>query len=91
MPSNSPFSRSLPFNFQVSISFFEIYGGRCQDLLNNRNRLNVREDGGGEVIVSDLEELQAESVQDMLDIIGNHQFIIFVCATRCYSLTRPLI
>ena len=26
---------------QVYVSFFEIYGGRCQDLLNNRNRLNV--------------------------------------------------
>ena len=34
-------------SYEVFISFFEIYGGRCQDLLNNRNRLNVREDGGG--------------------------------------------
>ena len=24
--------------FKVTLSFFEIYGGRCQDLLNNRNR-----------------------------------------------------
>jgi hypothetical protein len=34
---------------QVLVSFFEIYGGRCQDLLNNRQRLNIREDGAGEV------------------------------------------
>lgn len=36
-------------NVQVQVSYFEIYGGRCQDLLNSRQRLNVREDGGGEV------------------------------------------
>ena len=56
-------------SLQVFISFFEIYGGRCQDLLNNRNRLNVREDGGGEVVVSDIEEMEAGSVDEMLGII----------------------
>ena len=40
------------------MSYFEIYGGRCQDLLNSRERLNVREDGNGEVVVSDLMEIQ---------------------------------
>ena len=34
---------------RIFVSYFEIYGGRCQDLLNSRQRLNVREDGGGEV------------------------------------------
>ena len=29
----------------------------------------MREDGGGEVIVSDLEEIRASSVEDMLSII----------------------
>jgi kinesin family protein 2/24 len=56
-------------NLQVVVSFFEIYGGRCQDLLNNRNRLNVREDGSGEVVVSDLAEVTVQSMQDMLDVI----------------------
>lgn len=54
---------------KVFLSFFEIYGGRCQDLLNNRNRLNIREDGNGEVVVSDLIDIQATCVQDMLNII----------------------
>ena len=36
----------------VFVSFFEIYGGRCQDLLNNRYRLEVREDGKGEVVIA---------------------------------------
>jgi hypothetical protein len=47
----------------------EIYGGRCQDLLNSRHRLNVREDGAGEVVVSDLMELQADNVDGLSAII----------------------
>ena len=53
----------------VFVSYFEIYGGRCQDLLNSRQRLNVREDGAGEVVVSDLMELQADSVDALHNII----------------------
>ena len=30
-------------DLDVTVSFFEIYGGRCQDLLNERHRLIVRE------------------------------------------------
>jgi kinesin family protein 2/24 len=56
-------------DLEVAVSFFEIYGGRCQDLLNNRNRLSVREDGSGEVVIGDLEELPATSVAEMLEII----------------------
>eukprot|EP01038_Epipyxis_sp_PR26KG_P014246 gene14246-19118_t len=56
-------------NLQVFISYFEIYGGRCQDLLNSRQRLNVREDGGGEVVVSDLMELEADSIESLHAII----------------------
>mgnify|MGYP001397104179 CR=1 FL=1 len=55
--------------YEVFLSFYEIYGGRCQDLLNNRNRLNIREDGNGEVVISELVEIQASCVQDMLNII----------------------
>ncbi len=47
--------------YQVFVSYFEIYGGRCQDLLNGRQRLQVREDGGGDVVVGDLHE---EEVSD---------------------------
>lgn len=47
----------IPYDFiianlsQIVVSFFEIYGGRCQDLLNDRQRINVREDYGGEVLL----------------------------------------
>lgn len=53
----------------VMVSMFEIYGGRCQDLLNNRNRLVVREDGSGEVIVSDLMDVQVSSMEELQAII----------------------
>lgn len=56
-------------NLLVQISYFEIYGGRCQDLLNNRERLNVREDGNGEVVVSDLLELSVSSADELHAII----------------------
>jgi kinesin family member 2/24 len=51
------------------VSFFEIYGGRCQDLLNNRNRLAVREDGAGDVVIAGLMEEDARSAQEMTQII----------------------
>jgi len=54
---------------RVFVSYFEIYGGRCQDLLNNRQRLNVREDGSGEVIVGDLEEFEADGPESLQAIV----------------------
>ena len=56
-------------HIEVVVSYFEIYGGRCQDLLNNRERLNVREDGNGEVIVSELLELKANDEDELQSII----------------------
>lgn len=56
-------------NLQVFLSFFEIYGGRCQDLLNNRHRLTVREDGGGDVVIGELEEQEAGTASEMEQII----------------------
>jgi kinesin family protein 2/24 len=53
----------------VGVSFFEIYGGRCQDLLNHRHRLEVREDGKGEVNIAGLEEVEVRSYEDLLGMI----------------------
>jgi len=53
----------------VTVSFFEIYGGRVQDLLNERKRLRVLEDGKGEVVISGLEEFEANNPEQLLKLI----------------------
>lgn len=53
----------------VMVSFFEIYGGRIQDLLNKRNRLKVLEDGKGEVVITGLREYEANDANHLLEII----------------------
>lgn len=51
----------------ILVSFFEIYGGRIQDLLNNRERLKVLEDGKGEVVVTGLMEFEANNPKHLLE------------------------
>lgn len=53
----------------VTVSFFEIYGGKIQDLLNDCRRLKVLEDGKGEVVVSGLKEFQANDPNQLLELI----------------------
>jgi kinesin family protein 2/24 len=53
-------------NTTVSVAFFEIYGGFVQDLLNNRSRLKVLEDSKGEIVVSGLEEFEANDPSSFL-------------------------
>eukprot|EP00550_Attheya_septentrionalis_P012955 CAMPEP_0198304958 /NCGR_PEP_ID=MMETSP1449-20131203/57663_1 /TAXON_ID=420275 /ORGANISM="Attheya septentrionalis, Strain CCMP2084" /LENGTH=591 /DNA_ID=CAMNT_0044007487 /DNA_START=561 /DNA_END=2336 /DNA_ORIENTATION=- len=59
----------------VSVAFFEIYGGRIQDLLNNRFRLKLLEDGKGEVVITGLEERSANDAAEFLRLIeeGNRE------------------
>jgi len=93
-------------NLTVFVSFFEIYGGRCQDLLNNRHRLIVREDGKGDVVVSELEELEAQSEEQLIFYIqqvrqkwyygfwmlANYVLVVYgFWLTLVQSSLRPLI
>lgn len=57
-------------NIEIFVSFFEIYGNRCQDLLNGRHRLNVREDGRGEVHVAGLQEFSVTSSEELLALVA---------------------
>ncbi|KAJ0394263.1 hypothetical protein P43SY_004640 [Pythium insidiosum] len=52
----------------VCVSFFEIYGGRCQDLLHGK-RCSIREDGKGEVQIIDLEEVRTRTAEELLSVI----------------------
>ena len=44
------------------VSCFEIYGGRLFDLLNSRNKLEIREDRGKRVCIVGLKEYCVEEV-----------------------------
>ncbi|CAM9960373.1 unnamed protein product [Ectocarpus fasciculatus] len=58
-------------SLSVHVSFFEIYGGRCQDLLNHRHRCVVREDGKGEVVIAGLQEKEAMDAEGLEEFIAD--------------------
>jgi kinesin family protein 2/24 len=58
-------------DLQVWVSFFEIYGGKLFDLLNERGKLVCREDGQKSVNIVGLEEKLCENVDDLLECIAN--------------------
>ena len=53
-------------NTKIICTFFEIYGGRCIDLLNRRKKLTIREDGKGNVVVGGLCEEQVTTKEELL-------------------------
>ena len=62
-------AQNLNKKFDFYISFFEIYGGRLFDLLNNKNKLQVLEDKNQKVQIFGLEEKIAQTPDDMRAII----------------------
>ena len=46
-------------NYTTSASYFEIYGGRCLDLLNEKVVLNILEDKNGNIQIPGLTERPA--------------------------------
>mmetsp|Transcript_31595 Transcript_31595/g.50424 ORF Transcript_31595/g.50424 Transcript_31595/m.50424 type:complete len:658 (-) Transcript_31595:3760-5733(-) len=53
----------------VHCAFFELYGGRCVDLLHNRRVCSIREDGKGVVQVEGLQEILVSDESELLDLI----------------------
>lgn len=62
-------SKSMNLNIVFFISFFEIYGGRLFDLLNNKSKLQVLDDKNGKVQIFGLEQKEARSPDEMHSII----------------------
>ncbi len=52
------------------MSFFEIYGGKVSDLLNEKKKLAIMEDAKGKIQVQGLDEKPATSAKNMIDIIN---------------------
>ncbi|XP_059485969.1 kinesin-like protein KIF2A isoform X2 [Neocloeon triangulifer] len=70
--ANSPKFKSL--NIRISASFFEIYSGKLFDLLADKAKLRVLEDGKQEIKVVGLTEKVVHNVDDVLKLIqhGNN-------------------
>jgi kinesin family protein 2/24 len=57
-------------NVKFTVSFYEIYCGKLLDLLNDRNKLNVREDAKQSVNIVGLLQKQIDSLTGLMEIIG---------------------
>ncbi|XP_071691982.1 kinesin-like protein KIN-13B isoform X2 [Rutidosis leptorrhynchoides] len=55
--------------FQLFFSFFEIYGGKLYDLLNDRKKLCMREDGSKQVCIVGLQEYKVSDVETIKELI----------------------
>lgn len=55
--------------FQLFVSFFEIYGGKVFDLLNDRRKLCMREDGKQQVCIVGLQEYKVSNVDTIEELI----------------------
>ena len=57
-------------DLELYISFFEIYCGKLQDLLNNREVVQCREDGNHEVHIVNLTEMRCHTVEDIMNALS---------------------
>ncbi|KAK8698463.1 hypothetical protein V6N13_114580 [Hibiscus sabdariffa] len=55
--------------FQLFVSYFEIYGGKVFDLLNDRKKLFMREDGKQQVCIVGLQEYKVLDVETIKELI----------------------
>ncbi|KAL3911812.1 MAG: hypothetical protein SGILL_007136 [Bacillariaceae sp.] len=60
-------------NAEVTLAFFELYGGAVQDLLHDRKRCKLLEDGKGEINILGLQEVSATNAETFLRVISEGQ------------------
>ena len=84
--------------FDFYISFFEIYGGRLFDLLNNKNKLQVLDDKNGKVQIYGLITQQVESKDQMHKIIDaanairiTHNTVTNETSSRSHAICNIII
>lgn len=63
------FARANKLEGEVYVSFYEIYGRKIFDLLNNRERLHAREDGEKVINICGLSEHAVTDIQEIFDVI----------------------
>lgn len=84
--------------FNFFISFYEIYGGRLYDLLNDRNKLNVLEDKNQRVQIHGLEERSVTTADEMRDVIDlansvrtTHNTVTNETSSRSHAICNIII
>ena len=85
-------------NLSFYVSFFEIYGGRLYDLLNNKNKLQVLDDQNGKTQIYGLQEIFAGTPDEMRMIIdkGNsvrttHNTVTNATSSRSHAICNIII
>lgn len=75
------------------VSFYEIYGGRLFDLLNNREKLTVLEDKNSKIQIQGLKEIYVTSQHELNDIIDygykvrtTHATVNNDCSSRSHAV-----
>ena len=79
--------------YSFYLSFFEIYGGKVMDLLNNKAKLQILEDGNSKIQVQGLVEKVAQNEQEMEDLINyghsvrtTHQTVANDTSSRSHAI-----
>lgn len=60
----------LDSNQKIIVSYYEIYGGKLFDLLNNKKQLMAREDGNSKVRIVGIQEHPVDTVQELMQLIA---------------------
>jgi len=69
-------------NFKVTLSMYEIYGGKVYDLLNNHEQLKLLEDKSNKIQVQGLKEQFVSSEQELQELIQFGNGVRTTAATK---------
>lgn len=84
--------------YTVTVSFFEIYGGRCLDLLNEKQALNILEDKANNIQIQGLTEKDSGDAKELLSIMSRanaarttHATVANDTSSRSHSICQIFI
>jgi kinesin family protein 2/24 len=80
------------------VSFFEIYAGRCLDLLNDKNTLNILEDKNNNIQIQGIVEQVATNAKGLLEIMETankarttHSTVANDTSSRSHSICQVIM
>jgi kinesin family protein 2/24 len=53
-------------DLKLNLSFYEIYCGKLQDLLNKKSEVTCREDKNGQVTLTNIKEIECTDVEKIM-------------------------